>query len=77
MHISRPRAALVHLKRESPIQISSAQQAMAAAAPSADRDEATAAVADEGWNLPTDVFVEILLLLPATDRKSTRLNSSH
>ncbi|KAG2579582.1 hypothetical protein PVAP13_6NG263200 [Panicum virgatum] len=49
---------------------------MAAAAP-ADRDEATAAVVGEGWNLPTDVFVEILLLIPADRRWRLRIVCRH
>jgi F-box interacting protein len=58
----------------------SSAQAMAATAAGAapgDRDEATAAVVDEGWNLPTDVFVEILLLLPATRRWRRRIVCRH
>ncbi|RLM62176.1 hypothetical protein C2845_PM14G17900 [Panicum miliaceum] len=51
--------------------------ATAAGAAPGDRDEATAAVVDEGWNLPTDVFVEILLLLPATRRWRLRIVCRH
>ncbi|WVZ92344.1 hypothetical protein U9M48_038418 [Paspalum notatum var. saurae] len=49
---------------------------MATAPPTPIGGEETAAV-HEGWNLPTDVFVEILLLLPAIIRWRLRLVCRH
>ncbi|KAF8758059.1 hypothetical protein HU200_010719 [Digitaria exilis] len=48
---------------------------MATAAPT--NGEATATVNNEGWNLPTDAFVDILLRLSPICRRLARLVCRH